>query len=135
MIAEACGLIRSIIRLTKADQTLLGAAKRSWVNELSQRAVRRQEMRPPLQGLPRGELPHRDRSSFNETLIADAQGTRSGSEFRFPRGRLPPRRLIECLRPGSVRYLLSNPEMWERCGERRHRHEHRHPPCDAGPVE
>lgn len=48
MIAEACDLIRSIIRLTKADQTLLGTAKRSWVNELSQRAVRRREMRPPL---------------------------------------------------------------------------------------
>ncbi|MBC7763678.1 MAG: hypothetical protein H7201_18180 [Candidatus Saccharibacteria bacterium] len=35
MVGEAFDLIRNIIRLTKADQKLLGAAKRSWVNELS----------------------------------------------------------------------------------------------------
>ena len=48
MVGEAFDLIRNIIRLTKADQKLLGAAKRSWVNELSQRAVRGQEVCPPL---------------------------------------------------------------------------------------
>ena len=36
MVGEAFDLIRNIIRLIKADQKLLGAAKRSWVNELSQ---------------------------------------------------------------------------------------------------
>ena len=48
MIGEAFDLIGNIIRLTKADQKLMGAAKKSWVNELTQRAVRPQELRPPL---------------------------------------------------------------------------------------
>jgi hypothetical protein len=48
MIGEAFDLIGGIIRLTKADQKLMGAAKKLWVNELTQRAVRPQELRPPL---------------------------------------------------------------------------------------
>ena len=47
---------------------------------------------------------------------------------------LRPGRLSECLRPGSVRYLLSNSEMWGRYGERGQRCERPHSPCDAGPV-
>ena len=48
MIGEAFDLIGNIIRLTKADQKLMGAAKKLWVNELTRRAVRPQELRPPL---------------------------------------------------------------------------------------
>lgn len=48
MIGEAFDLIGNIIRLSKAEQKLIGAAKTSWVNELTQRAVHPQELRPPL---------------------------------------------------------------------------------------
>ena len=48
MIGDAFDLIGNIIRLTKAEQKLLAAARKSWMNELTQRAVRPQELRPPL---------------------------------------------------------------------------------------
>ncbi|MEB0266595.1 hypothetical protein QN345_03360 [Cryobacterium sp. 10I1] len=48
MIGEAFDLIGNISRLTKADQKLIGSVKKSWVNELTQRAVRPQELRPSL---------------------------------------------------------------------------------------
>ncbi|MEB0000934.1 hypothetical protein QN367_17825 [Cryobacterium sp. RTS3] len=48
MIGEAFDLIANISRLTKADQKLIGSVKKSWVNELTQRAVRPQELRPSL---------------------------------------------------------------------------------------
>jgi hypothetical protein len=48
MIGEAFDLIGNVIRLTKADQKLVAAARKSWVSELTQRAVRPQELRPPL---------------------------------------------------------------------------------------
>ncbi|MEB0202505.1 hypothetical protein QN354_12160 [Cryobacterium sp. 5I3] len=48
MIGEAFDLIGNISRLTKADQKLIGSVKKSWVNELTQRAVRPQDLRPSL---------------------------------------------------------------------------------------
>ena len=48
MIGEAFDLIGKIIKLSKADQKLIAAVKKSWVTELQQRAVRPQEVRPPL---------------------------------------------------------------------------------------
>jgi len=48
MIGDAFDLIGNIIRLTKAEQKLVAAARKSWMNELTQRAVRPQELRPPL---------------------------------------------------------------------------------------
>ena len=48
MIGDAFDLIGNIIRLTKAEQKLVAAARKSWVSALTQRAVRPQELRPPL---------------------------------------------------------------------------------------
>lgn len=48
MIGGAFDLIGNIIKLSKADQKLLTAAKKSWVNELEQRALPSQENRPRL---------------------------------------------------------------------------------------
>ena len=48
MIGGTFDLIGNIIRLTKADQKLIAAARKSWVSELTQRAVRPQQLRPPL---------------------------------------------------------------------------------------
>ena len=48
MIGEAFDLIGNIIKLPKTDQKLLAAARKSWVSELTQRAVHPQELRPPL---------------------------------------------------------------------------------------
>ena len=48
MIGEAFDLVVNILKLSKADQKLIAAAKKSWVSELGQRAVRPQELRPPL---------------------------------------------------------------------------------------
>ena len=48
LIGEAFNLIGNIIRLSKADQKLIAAAKKSWVNELRLRASRPQELRPRL---------------------------------------------------------------------------------------
>jgi hypothetical protein len=48
MIGGAFDLIGAIIPLSKADQKLIGAAKKSWVNELHLRASRAQAQRPPL---------------------------------------------------------------------------------------
>ena len=48
MIGDAFDLIGNIIRLTKAEQKLVAAARKSWVSALTQRALRPQELRPPL---------------------------------------------------------------------------------------
>jgi hypothetical protein len=48
MIGDAFDLIGKILPLSKADQKLMVAAKKSWVNELRQRASRPQELRPRL---------------------------------------------------------------------------------------
>jgi len=48
MIGEAFDLIGNIIRLSKADQKLIGAAKKSWVTELQLRAPQAQDLRPHL---------------------------------------------------------------------------------------
>lgn len=48
MIGDAFDLIGKIVPLSKADQRLMVAAKKSWVNELRQRASRPQELRPRL---------------------------------------------------------------------------------------
>ena len=52
MIGEAFDLVVNILKLSKADQKFIAAAKKSWVSELGHRAVRPQELRPPLLGLP-----------------------------------------------------------------------------------
>ena len=61
MIGEAFDLIGNISRLTKADQKLIGSVKKSWGNELTQRVVRPQELRPSLQVL----LPVRSRCQLD----------------------------------------------------------------------
>jgi hypothetical protein len=48
MIGEAFDLIGAIIRLSKADQKLVTALKKSWVSELQQRGMQPQATRPPL---------------------------------------------------------------------------------------
>jgi hypothetical protein len=48
MIGEAFDLIAKIIKLSKADQKLMGAAKKSWVNELLRRGAQPQTERPQL---------------------------------------------------------------------------------------
>jgi hypothetical protein len=48
MIAEAFDLIGNIIRLSKVDQKLLAAAKKSWVNELELLGTTPQSARPRL---------------------------------------------------------------------------------------
>lgn len=48
MIGEAFDLIGTIIPLSKADQKLMAAIKKSWVIELEQRGLRPQELRPRL---------------------------------------------------------------------------------------
>ena len=48
MIGEAFDLVVNILKLSKADQKFIAAAKKSWVTELGHRAVRPQELRPPL---------------------------------------------------------------------------------------
>jgi hypothetical protein len=48
MIGEGFDLIGAIIRLSKADQKLVTALKKSWVSELQQRGMQPQATRPPL---------------------------------------------------------------------------------------
>ena len=48
MIGEAFDLIGNLIRLPKADQKLIGAAKKSWVTELQLWAPQAQDLRPRL---------------------------------------------------------------------------------------
>jgi hypothetical protein len=48
MIGEAFDLIRTIIPLSKIDQKLIAATKKSWVGELQLRGSRSQEQRPQL---------------------------------------------------------------------------------------
>jgi hypothetical protein len=48
LIGEAFDLIGNIIRLSKADQKLVVAAKKSWLNELRLRAPQTQDLRPRL---------------------------------------------------------------------------------------
>jgi hypothetical protein len=48
MIGEAFDLIRTIIPLSKADQKLIAATKKSWVGELHLRGSRSQKQRPQL---------------------------------------------------------------------------------------
>ena len=48
MIGEAFDLIGNIIKLSKADQKLLAAAKKSWVAELQRRGAQPQTARPQL---------------------------------------------------------------------------------------
>jgi len=48
MIAEAFDLIGKIVKLSKADQKLLAAAKKSWVAELQRRGAQPQTARPQL---------------------------------------------------------------------------------------
>ncbi len=48
MIGGAFDLIGNIIKLSKTDQKLLAVAKKSWVNELEQRALPSQATRPRL---------------------------------------------------------------------------------------
>lgn len=48
MIGEAFDLIGTIIKLSKADQKLIAAVKKSWVSELNKRALPSQEHRPRL---------------------------------------------------------------------------------------
>ena len=46
--APTCGRAQDGRQPTRVEQKLRVAAKKSWVNELTQRAVRPQEIRPPL---------------------------------------------------------------------------------------
>lgn len=48
MIGEAFDLIRNIVKLSKTDQKLLAAAKKSWVAELQRRGGHPQTVRPQL---------------------------------------------------------------------------------------
>jgi hypothetical protein len=48
LIGDAFDLIGNIIKLSKADQKLLAAAKKAWVRELDLRALPSQEHRPRL---------------------------------------------------------------------------------------
>ena len=48
MIGEAFDLIRTIIPLSKIDQKLIAATKKSWIAELQQHGLRPQEQRPRL---------------------------------------------------------------------------------------
>ncbi len=48
MIGEAFDLVGNIIKLSKADQKLIAAVKKSWVSELNKRALPSQEHRPRL---------------------------------------------------------------------------------------
>ena len=48
MIGEAFDLIGNIIKLSKADQKLISAVKKSWVSELQRRGSQRQTARPQL---------------------------------------------------------------------------------------
>ena len=48
MIGEAFDLIRTIIPLSKIDQKLIAATKKSWVGELQLRGSRSQQQRPRL---------------------------------------------------------------------------------------
>ena len=48
MIAEAFDLIGKIVKLSKADQKLLAAAKKPWVAELQRRGAQPQTARPQL---------------------------------------------------------------------------------------
>lgn len=48
MIGEAFDLIGNILKLSKADQKLLTAAKKSWVTELQRRDAQAQTARPQL---------------------------------------------------------------------------------------
>lgn len=48
MIGEAFDLIGTIIKLSKADQRLIAAVKKSWVAELQRRGAQPQTARPQL---------------------------------------------------------------------------------------
>jgi hypothetical protein len=48
LIGQAFDLISHIIPLSKTDQKLMAAIKKSWVRELEQRGLRPQELRPRL---------------------------------------------------------------------------------------
>ncbi len=48
MIGDAYDLIGNIIKLSKADQKLISAVKKSWVSELQRRGSQRQTARPQL---------------------------------------------------------------------------------------
>ncbi len=48
MIGEAFDLIGTIVKLSKADQKLISAVKKSWVSELQRRGSQRQTARPQL---------------------------------------------------------------------------------------
>ena len=48
MIGEAFDLIGTIVKLSKADQKLVSAVKKSWVSELQRRGSQRQTARPQL---------------------------------------------------------------------------------------
>ncbi len=48
MIGEAFDLIGNVIKLSKTDQRLLSAVKKSWVTELQRRGAQRQTARPRL---------------------------------------------------------------------------------------
>ncbi len=48
MIGEAFDLIGTIVKLSKADQKLIAAVKKSWVSELLRRGVQPQTERPQL---------------------------------------------------------------------------------------
>jgi len=48
MVGKAFDLIRTIIPLSKIEQKLIAATKKSWIAELQQRGLRSQEQRPRL---------------------------------------------------------------------------------------
>lgn len=48
MIGEAFDLIGTIVKLSKADQKLIAAVKKSWVSELQRRGAKPQTARPQL---------------------------------------------------------------------------------------
>ena len=48
MIRKAFDLIRTIIPLSKIEQTLIAATQRSWAGELQKHGLRSQEQRPRL---------------------------------------------------------------------------------------
>lgn len=48
MVGKAFDLIRTIIPLSKIEQKLIAATRKSWIGELQQRGLRSQEQRPRL---------------------------------------------------------------------------------------
>jgi len=48
MIGKAFDLIRTIIPLSKVEQKLIAATRKSWIDELQKHGLRSQEQRPRL---------------------------------------------------------------------------------------